>query len=32
MKRKQLILVRHGRAVEADDFDGLDFNRPLTEK
>lgn len=32
MKRKQLILVRHGRAVEANEFDGLDFNRPLTER
>lgn len=32
MKRKQIILVRHAKAVELIDFHGLDFHRPLTEK
>ena len=32
MKKKQIILVRHAKAVELIDFHWLDFHRPLTEK
>ena len=31
-KKKQIILVRHAQALESSDFDGLDFDRPLSEK
>lgn len=31
-KRKQIILVRHAKALEFDEFNGLDFDRPLSEK
>lgn len=30
-KKKQIILVRHARAVEREDWTGSDYNRPLTE-
>lgn len=29
-KRKQIILVRHAKAVERGDWQGIDFDRPLT--
>lgn len=29
-KKKQIILVRHAKAVEREDWDGKDFDRPLT--
>ena len=28
--RKQLILVRHADAIDAVDFDGIDYDRPLS--
>lgn len=31
-KRKQIILVRHAKALEASEFSGKDFDRPLSEK
>lgn len=31
-KKKQLILVRHAHALESSDFDGIDFDRPLSDK
>lgn len=31
-KKKQLILVRHAKALELSEFDGIDFDRPLTPK
>ncbi len=31
-KKKQLILVRHAHALESSDFDGIDFDRPLSPK
>lgn len=30
-KKKQIILVRHAKAIELDDFNGMDFDRPLSE-
>lgn len=30
-KKKQIILVRHARAVEREDWAGSDYDRPLTE-
>ncbi len=30
MGRKQLILVRHAKAFEKEEFEGVDFERPLT--
>lgn len=32
MAQKQLILVRHAQAIEAEEFKGVDFDRPLTDK
>lgn len=32
MQTKQLVLIRHAQAVEATEFDGADFDRPLTDK
>lgn len=29
-KKKQIILIRHAKAVERTEWDGLDFDRPLT--
>lgn len=29
-KRKQIILVRHAKAIERDDWEGDDFDRPLS--
>ena len=29
-QKKQLILVRHAKALELQEFDGIDFDRPLT--
>lgn len=31
-KKKQIILVRHAHALEIDNFDGTDFDRPLSDK
>jgi phosphohistidine phosphatase SixA len=31
-KKKQIILVRHARAVEREDWTGTDYDRPLTEE
>ncbi|MBX9809227.1 histidine phosphatase family protein [Candidatus Gracilibacteria bacterium] len=31
-KKKQIILVRHAQAIEATEFDGVDFDRPLSSK
>lgn len=31
-KKKQIILVRHAKAIELDDFNGMDFDRPLSEQ
>lgn len=31
-KKKQIILVRHARAVEREDWAGEDYDRPLTEE
>ncbi len=30
--KKQIILVRHAHALEVDEFDGRDFDRPLSDK
>lgn len=32
LKRKQLILVRHANTLTHDEFDGADFDLPLSEK
>ena len=32
VQKKQIILVRHAKAVELSEFWGKDFDRPLTEK
>lgn len=32
INKKQIILVRHAHAIEADEFEGRDFDRPLSEK
>lgn len=32
VQKKQIILVRHAKAIELTEFDGKDFDRPLTEK
>lgn len=29
-RKKQIILLRHARAFERDEWDGSDFDRPLT--
>ena len=31
-KRKQIILIRHAKALEVSEFSGEDFGRPLSEK
>ncbi len=31
-KKKQIILVRHAHTVDSNEFNGLDFDRPLSEK
>lgn len=31
-KRKQIILVRHAKALELSEFSGTDFERPLSDK
>lgn len=31
-KKKQIILVRHAKALELTEFDGKDFDRPLSDK
>ena len=31
-RRKQIILIRHAKALEASEFPGEDFERPLSEK
>jgi phosphohistidine phosphatase SixA len=31
-KKKQIILMRHAKAVEREDWSGADFDRPLTEE
>ena len=31
-KKKQIILVRHAKALEMDEFTWMDFDRPLSEK
>ncbi len=31
-KKKQIILVRHAQAIEANEFNGKDFDRPLSVK
>ncbi len=31
-KKKQIILVRHARAVEREEWTGADYDRPLTEE
>lgn len=30
LKKKQIILVRHAKAVERTEWEGIDFDRPLT--
>ncbi len=31
-KKKQIILVRHAKALELSEFAGMDFDRPLSER
>ena len=31
-KKKQIILVRHAKALELSEFSGMDFDRPLSDK
>lgn len=31
-KKKQIILVRHAKALELSEFQGMDFDRPLSER
>lgn len=31
-KKKQIILVRHAKALELSEFSGMDFDRPLSER
>ena len=31
-KKKQIILVRHAHALESEEFEGNDFDRPLSDK
>jgi phosphohistidine phosphatase len=31
-KKKQIILVRHAHALESEEFEGTDFDRPLSDK
>ena len=31
-QKKQIILVRHAKAIEPSEFEGMDFDRPLTDK
>jgi phosphohistidine phosphatase len=31
-RKKQIILIRHAKALELDEFDGDDFSRPLHER
>jgi phosphohistidine phosphatase len=31
-KRKQIILVRHGKTLDFSEFNGMDFDLPLSER
>lgn len=31
-KKKQIILVRHAKALELSEFKGMDFDRPLSDR
>jgi phosphohistidine phosphatase len=31
-KRKQIILIRHAKALELSEFKGMDFDRPVSER